>query len=190
MLFTRALALAFAVLTATCNAQQTEPAEFPTAATVMGVMLPAVDLKNENPRFVREVWQRFEVRGQLLETVNRSIAASLLRYSKETCGGRFAGEQDFLQKVMFHGHFDKPVAQAVQASNLEQRVREWMMYGSRPPSVMEELAQVPVLRLTRQFVLSWLTDGYLDAPQTQRVIAAMADRIWQQSDCGAAANAR
>lgn len=91
---------------------------------------------------------------------------------------------DFIHKVVREGLFDKKVSELLLNSNLEQRVLEFLMYGSSiDDRTYSELRQTPVNTLTKQFVERWLVDNYLTSPAAQATMKRIATHIWE-SECG------
>jgi hypothetical protein len=69
---------------------------FPTASDIVGMTLPEAHLEYENKRFAKEILRRFDFDNTVLSLAEGEMFAGLLRFRKNSCGGKFATESDFI----------------------------------------------------------------------------------------------
>jgi hypothetical protein len=152
---------------------------FPTASDIVGMTLPEAHLEYENKRFAKEILRRFDFDNTVLSLAEGEMFAGLLRFRKNSCGGKFATESDF---IIGRSFFSQDIKRVLAESNLIIRARQWLMYRANPTEqTYAEIKAVPVSPLTKMFVADWQIRSYLESEKTKTALENLTNEVWKMN---------
>ena len=152
---------------------------FPTASDIVGMTLPEANLEYENKRFAKEILRRFDFDNTVLSLAEGEMFAGLLRFRKNSCGGKFATESDF---IIGRSFFSQDIKRVLAESNLIIRARQWLMYRANPTEqTYAEIKAVPVSPLTKMFVADWQIRSYLESEKTKTALENLTNEVWKMN---------